>query len=460
MLSTPRPESFLTLLATASIGAVWVGLNPRFRIEEMRFVLADCGPRVLFALAEFEDRDYGPDLGSLLSDFPGMRLVTLGDTNLPSARYEGLIALGGDVGRAGTPTVAMRPPPQDPALIVYTSGSTGKPKGALLTHYGLVHSYVGQLKHISSGPMVDVCNLPINHIGCLDLCCMPLISGGTIHFMERFDAEAMLELVESERVTFLGQVPTMYQMLAACPRFETANLSSLETVTWSGSAMPPGLIEIFRSRTKARLLVTYGLTESIAAITYSDPDADVETLATTIGKPDHRLQIRLVSSDGKECKAGAEGEIQVRHDAGMAGYLNQADATAEAYTADGYLRTGDIAIARPDGNLCLVGRLREMFKSGGYNVYPREIELCLERHADVAMAAVVEVRDPTYHEVGHAFVVPKPGRTPRAEDLAAWCREHLANYKVPKRISVTHILPMLPVGKVDKQALRRLAETV
>jgi acyl-CoA synthetase (AMP-forming)/AMP-acid ligase II len=101
-----------------------------------------------------------------------------------------------------------------------------------------------------------------------------------------------------------------------------------------------------------------------------------------------------------------------------------------------------------------------MFKSGGYNVYPREIELCLERHADVAMAAVVEVRDPTYHEVGHAFVVPKPGRTPRAEDLAAWFREHLANYKVPKRISVTHILPMLPVGKVDKQALRRLAETV
>ena len=149
----------------------------------------------------------------------------------------------------------------------------------------------------------------------------------------------------------------------------------------------------------------------------------------------------------------------MRHGAGMAGYFNQAEATAEAFTPDGYLRTGDVAVARPDGNLCLVGRQREMFKSGGYNVYPREIELCLERHADVAMAAVVGVRDPTYQEVGHAYVVPKPGRSPRAEDLLSWCREHLANYKVPKRISVTHDLPMLPVGKVDKQALRRLAET-
>ena len=215
MLSTPRPESFLTFLATASIGAIWVGLNPRFRIEEMRFVLADCAPRVLFSLAEFEDRDYRADLGALLSDFPGLRLVTLGEATLTATRYEDLIASGDDERRADEPAVRTRPSLRDPALIVYTSGSTGKPKGALLTHYGLVHSYIGQMKHIGSEPMVDVCNLPINHIGCMDLCCMPLISGGTIHFMERFDAETMLELVERERVSFLGQVPTMYQMLSA-----------------------------------------------------------------------------------------------------------------------------------------------------------------------------------------------------------------------------------------------------
>jgi fatty-acyl-CoA synthase len=223
--------------------------------------------------------------------------------------------------------------------------------------------------------------------------------------------------------------------------------------------MPKELIECYQQRTPARLMVVYGLTEGTGSITYSDPDADVETLSTTIGRPDPELNVRLIKSDGQPCSIGEEGEVQVCHPSVMAGYFNRPQATSATFTADGYLRTGDVALLLPDGNLRLVGRLKEMYKSGGYNIYPREIELCLESHPDVALAAVIGMPDPLYQEVGHAFVLPQPGHAPTATDLLAWCRSHLANYKVPKTITVAAHLPMLPVGKIDKQALKAQSTT-
>ncbi len=198
------------------------------------------------------------------------------------------------------------------------------------------------------------------------------------------------------------------------------------------------------------------LTDADVDLTFSrnNPDADLETLSTTIGQPDLELNVRLVNNDGQPCRVGEEGEVQVHHFSVMAGYFNRPQATHAAFTADGYLRTGDVAVQLPDGNLRLVGRLKEMYKSGGYNVYPREIELCLESHSDVVLAAVIGVSDPLYQEVGHAFVLPHPGCMPTAVDLIAWCRTHLANYKVPKTVTVADHLPMLPVGKIDKQTLK------
>jgi acyl-CoA synthetase (AMP-forming)/AMP-acid ligase II len=457
MLCTPRPEFFLTFLAAADIGAIWVGLNPRYRLDEMRFILADCQPRLLFALTGFQERDFTPDLAALMADYPDARLVTIEGKVCGSMSYDEFLDIGVGISDSARTATRKKTTGNDPTLIIYTSGTTGEPKGALLTHNGLVRSYCGQWNHVATDPMIDVCNLPINHIGCFDLCCMPLISGGTIHFMERFDVEGLLSLIEREHITFLGQVPTIFQLLAASSPFETTDLSSLLTVMWSGSAMGRDLIQIYRRRTRAQLMVTYGLTESICAITYSEIDADIDTLATTVGKPDPRLNVRLVAPDGHICGVGEEGEIQVWHDAMMVGYYNRSESTAEAFTEDGFLRTGDMAVMHQDGNLSLVGRLKEMYKSGGYNVYPREIEHCLERHESVAIAAVVSVPDPVYQEVGHAFVVPKPGRTPRESELISWCRKYLANYKVPKRITVTSHLPMLAVGKIDKQALNREA---
>jgi len=460
MLSTPRPEFFFTFLATADIGAIWVGLNPRYTREELLYVVNDCRPKLLISLRTFETRDYADDLLALTTVIPEMPLLTIGEPPANALTFTDFQRTADGVTMAAYGAARRNAGGEEPALIVYTSGTTGAPKGALIKHAGLVYCFRTQFLRMGVEPMISLCNLPINHIGCVgDLCCTPLIGGGAIHFMERFDPGGMLTLIEAAGITFLGQIPTMYQLMAAQPHFATANLSSLRLIVWGGAAMPKDLIDLYRQRTTAQLMVVYGLTEGTGSITYSDADADSETLATTIGKADSNLQVRLVTPEGKLCAIGEAGELQLCHPSVMMGYFNRPEATAAAFTVDGYLHTGDLAVQLVDGNFQLVGRLKEMYKSGGYNIYPREIELCLESHPDVALAAVIGVADPVYGEVGQAFVLPKPATDPTAVDLDAWCRARLANYKIPKQITVTTSLPLLPVGKIDKQALRQLYQT-
>jgi fatty-acyl-CoA synthase len=202
----------------------------------------------------------------------------------------------------------------------------------------------------------------------------------------------------------------------------------------------------------------YGMSETVGQVTFTPPAASDEQIAGSIGLPVPEYAMRIADASGTSVMRGQEGEIQVKGDFVFLGYFNRPDATAEAFTTDGWLRTGDIAVERADGYWRLVGRMKEMFKSGGYNVYPREIEICLESHPHVDIAAVIAVPDPLYQEVGYAFCLSQPGHGLTVESLRDHCRTHLANYKVPKLFAILSELPMLPVGKVDRQALRRLAE--
>lgn len=210
------------------------------------------------------------------------------------------------------------------------------------------------------------------------------------------------------------------------------------------------------ARPGVNLGVVYGQSEAPASITFSESGASVEQLTTTLGRPDPAMEVRLVDEAGSVCPVGVPGEIQVRHESVFLGYFGDPGATQEAFTEDGFLKTGDRAIERPDGYLQMVGRMKEMFKSGGYNVYPREIELCLESHPGLSMAIVVSRPDEVFDEVGHAFVVLGAAETDVAA-LTSWCRERLANYKIPKGFTVTESLPMLPIGKPDRRALRDIA---
>ncbi|MEO8448968.1 MAG: class I adenylate-forming enzyme family protein [Gemmatimonadota bacterium] len=456
-LSPPHPDFYVTFLATASIGAIWLGLNPRYQLPELEYVAGDATPRLLFARSRIGERDYAGELAALKAGVASLeRIVVLDGENASSSgiSYRDFLAGGERVTdadlRARRDVVGGR----EPCLIVYTSGTTGKPKGAVIHHYGLVH--VARVQHaIWPVPALRVVNnLPINHIGCVgDITCDTLVPGGTIVFQEQFDPDGMLRLVEEERLTFFGHVPTVLQLITVRPAFDRTDFSSVDVIIWEGAAAPPALVEKLRTKCPA-LANAYGMTETVGSVTFTFDTDDPDVLADSIGWPVPEYGVRIADQDDRPVEPGQPGEIQVHGDFMTVGYWQRPEATADLFTADRWLRTGDLAVERPDGAYKLIGRLKEMFKSGGYNVYPREIEQVLEEHPAVGIAAVLGVPDPLYQEVGHAFILLNPGSRVSAEELRIHCRSRLANYKVPKHYSVETALPMLPIGKVDKQALK------
>lgn len=276
--------------------------------------------------------------------------------------------------------------------------------------------------------------------------------------MESFDPAGILELLCAGRINVMIQIPSMYQLLLSHSSSAAEALAKLDLLVWAGGALPRAAIEELR-RQGVRCEGMYGSTESTIAVCYVDTDATLDQLSTTIGRVDPEVSVRLVDDSGPSTSDTQQGEIQVRHHACFAGYLDDPEATADAFTSDGYLRMGDVAIRGEDGYLRLVGRLKEMFKSGGHNVYPREIELCVEGHPDVELCAVVSVSDPLWAEVGYAFVVPRRSALLKADEIRDWCAARLANFKVPKQIEIVSDVPLLPVGKVDKEALQRSARS-
>lgn len=453
VLTTPQPRFFISFLAAASIGAIWVGLNPNYTSSELSYTIGDCEPKLIFSIAEFEGRDYTADLAALQSAHACVKETIALDAPMAGATSRAdFLAAGAVVSNAVLRERQTAVSPESCCLIVYTSGSTGRPKGAMLSHYALCYGYSEQAARWAGiiGAMRGICNLPVNHIGCLgDLCCVPLVAGGAIVFMERFDPQGMVAAIPRWRVNILASVPTVLQMVLTLPEIQTADLSSLKMIAWGGAAVSAGLLAHIRALGKTPGLA-YGMSEVPGSISMSDPDASDEVLLNTAGRP--MLPLKLVDEAGAVVADGA-AEVAVKHPSVMLGYFKRPEQTAVCYTDDGYFRTGDIGILRKDGNLQLVGRAKEMFKSGGYNVYPREIELCLEAHPAVLLTAVVGVPDAIYQEVGHAHVVVTDDTLTEAE-LKAWCRQQLANYKIPKRIIFHQQLPMLPVGKVDKVQLR------
>ncbi|MCP4010270.1 MAG: long-chain fatty acid--CoA ligase, partial [Proteobacteria bacterium] len=244
-----------------------------------------------------------------------------------------------------------------------------------------------------------------------------------------------------------------FQLCLAHPDFKQYDLSSVQLIVWGGASAPQSLLHKLL-KICPRLSTSYGQTESVGSLTFVEACDDIDLLSTSVGQPVPEYDVRIVDSSGNVAAPGETGEIQARGDFIMRGYWNNPAATAEAIR-DGWLCTGDLAIEDTNGHYRLVGRLKEMFISGGYNVFPLEIEQVLESHSAVAMAAVVSVPDELFSEVGHAWILREPGITITVDELAVFCREQLANYKVPKTIFIRNELPMLPIGKLDRQALRK-----
>jgi acyl-CoA synthetase (AMP-forming)/AMP-acid ligase II len=455
MLATPRPEYLILFLASARIGALWLGLNPEHRLGEHRRILADSAPRLLFGFARLRGRDQLPELAALTEELASIEaLVLFGEGEGLGMGYGAFTDRGSALPSEAYEAAVDGVKPDDVALIVYTSGSTGEPKGAMITHRNLVHCARLQDRLFPVDPLRVLCNLPVSHIASSsDIVSHALVAGGTIVFQERFDPAEVLALIERERITCLLQIPTMLQRLRALPDRHRHDTSSLQLIFFLGAPMPADQIAAL-GELGATIVTGWGLTEASCSVTYTAAGDDISVLAETAGRPAPGYEIRILGPDGRPAEPGEAGEVLVRGACVMAGYFRRPEASAAAIDREGWLHSGDLGRIDEAGRLRLMGRIKEMFKSGGYNIYPREIERVLEDHPGVALAAVVSLPDPLYHETGCAFLLPKPGHALTAEELIAHCRAQLANYKVPKRFVIREALPLLPIGKLDKAALR------
>jgi long-chain acyl-CoA synthetase len=446
-LGTPGLPFWVCLLGSMRAGAVWLGLNPQYTERELLHVLRDAMPRLCL-------------VGSSATAVAHKALKSAcaaGGLSPPVAYCEGVAGLLDTLSklRHMAPTMDMASAAMAAdgvCLIVYTSGSTGSPKGALLSGRNLVENGWWLARRMGFAPQRSLVNLPVNHIGCVgDVCATLLVAGGTLIFMDRFDPVRAVSCVSERGITWLAQVPAQFQLMVGKGSLGPTDLRTVQHLLWGGAAMPEPLVRQLVAWVPD-VMNGYGLTECSGTITVTECGASVAALAGSVGRAVDPNCLRIAGADGEPVAPGASGEIQIRGDHVFRGYLNQPDATREAFTSDGWLRTGDLARVGDDGNISLLGRTREMFKSGGYNIYPREVEAVIEGMAGVELCAVIGIADPLWSEVGLAFVQADPAVvTP--ERLLQHCVTQLARYKCPKRFVVRPQLPLLAMGKVDKQRL-------
>lgn len=460
VLAQPCIEAWITFLAAAKLGIIWLGLNPKYQIKELDYIVSDAAPSLLFGIDNLEGRNYREDVNQLVHSHKSIqRSIGLESTDFYEIGFTDWMkehALNSSEKDVYLRRVADVPL-DSPMLQVYTSGSSGKPKGVILGQREMLQRSRTQNEQFNVDPFPRVLNpLPINHIGGMHfLSLYAFVGEGTIILSEKFLPDEFIEAMANEEVNIVLLLPTMFQIIAGRPTYNSKLLDNLQWFIFSGAAMPVEFIEQLY-KAKCQVGLTYGMTETCGSVTYAHKSGNNrEVLLNTIGRSTPDGEVRVVSGDGEKSAPGETGEIQVRAEFCMRHYFNRPDATAEAYTSDGWFKTGDIARMREDGNIEFVGRMSEMFKSGGYNVYPREVELVLEEHPDIQLAAVVGVPDRLYAEVGWAYIIPREGVNLDRDVVKEWCAERLANYKIPKNFIFSEELPMLPVGKVNKSLLKR-----
>lgn len=455
MLTPPCSEWLIVMLATTEIGAISCGYHPRYKRPEFRHVTELAEPSVLIGFRTIHGRDYADDLLAMKAEIGSIRQLVLLDQAVEGGvMADAFLAAGDAVSDDDLEAARDRVGLDDTAVLIFTSGTTGRPKAAMVKHRALLTGGAVENEHWPMDRPRILHMMPVNHIAGVGMTgVFGMYVGGTLVFQDRFEAGDLLRLLEEEKIDHLLGSPVQFHMMANHPDLETRDLSSLKFLTWGGGPIAVPLVDRL-NRLPGELRTSFGMTELGLYVTFTERDAPFDVLSRTIGKPHHGFDIRVADADGNVAGTGEQGEIQARGDWLLAGYFRDAQATAQAYTSDGWFRTGDVVKVWEDGNLEIVGRTKEMFISGGFNIYPREVEMAIEEHPDTGMVAVMGVPDEAFGEVGHAFVEPKPGRSLDAATLKAWCGERLANYKIPKTFEIRDELPRLPIGKIDKQALK------
>jgi fatty-acyl-CoA synthase len=444
------------VFAAARLGAIALPVNTRLSPRELGFILGNAEPAALFHERELADT-VDKALAQAGGEAPRLRVAV-------GTGADGLDDYETGLAHAEPHSEVVAVTPDDPMMLMYTSGTTGAPKGALLPHRKTLYNSLNAQLFFGIRPEDRVLVVaPLFHsLGLLILSVPIVYAGGGLVLQRGFNAQAVWRTIDRERISYMGGVPTMYQRLHdawASQPASAPDTSSLRFLFTAGAAIPVELIHAFEER---GLVLKQGYGQTETSILCCLDAADAVRKAGSVGQPVCHAELRVCRSDGldgpvagwQDTAPGETGEIVVRGPITMLGYWRNPAATAETLREQGWLRTGDLATRDEEGFLTLSGRARDMYISGGENVYPAEIEAVYEEHPAVRELAVVSVPDPRWGEVGRAHVVLAEGATLDPEALLAWGKERLASFKLPRHWVQEAELPRTETGKVQKHRLQ------
>ena len=431
------PEFASVYYGILRTGAVVVPMNPLLKAREIAYYLGDSGAPVIFAW-----HVTAPEV-EIGAKEAGAEAVLVDPATFPD-----ILATA-----SPAPQVVDRAA-YDTAVVLYTSGTTGHPKGAELTHANLINNVeVSAADLFQLGPDDLIFGgLPLFHaFGQTCTLNAAIMTGASLTVLPRFDAAKALGILADQRVTIFAGVPTMFSALLHVPDRSGYDVSALRLCISGGAAMPVEVLRQFEDAFDCIVLEGYGLSETSPVASFNHPGR--ERKPGSIGTPIRGVEMRVVDASGAEVPQGEVGEIAIRGHNIMKGYLNRPDATAEAVSADGWFRTGDIGRVDEDGYYYIVDRKKDLIIRGGYNIYPREIEEVLYEHPEVAEAAVVGIPHPELGEEVGAAVALKPGATVTTDELRSYVKSQVAAYKYPRRVWIVDALPKGPTGKILKKEI-------
>ena len=440
-------EWIVAALGAQCLGAAIVPMNTRFKGAEAADILRRSRARLLFAPAQFLGQDYAALIAD--EDLPDLaRIITI------ERDFAAFVARGAGPDDPAVADALARLSGEDIADIIFTSGTTGRPKGAMTAQAQVPQAFGDWAVRVDlrQGDRYLIVNPFFHTFGYKAGWVAALVRGATMIPLPVFDVAEVVRQIETNRISFIPGPPTIYHSLLA--EGAGRDFSSLRVAVTGAAPVPPALVERMRRELGMQNIVNgYGMTEcGVIAMTRQGDDA--ETVAHTCGYPMPGMEVRAVDEAGRDVLAGEPGEFWVRGPTVMRGYLDDPAATAEAIDGEGWLHTGDIGTIDARGYLAITDRKKDMFISGGFNVYPAEVEKLLTAHPKVAEAAVIGIPDDRMGEVGLAFVVVRGGMALDEAELATWARGAMANYKVPRRFAVVDAFPRNAGGKVLKTQLR------
>lgn len=474
-------EWILAAIGAQCAGAALVPINTRFKAKEAAYVLQKSGARALVSVGEFLGTDYlgslEKELGTpaaspagsvapsaLWASLPALeRVIALGPAKATAAwrlPFTDFVASGASTPLEEAKARAASVGPDDTSDLLFTSGTTGHPKGVVTTHGQNVRAFTSwtEVVGLRAGDRYLIVNPFFHAFGYKAGWLACLLRGATILPHLVFDAGQVLQRIAADRVSMLPGPPALYQAILAHSELKAHDVSSLRLAVTGAASIPVDLIHHMRDILGLETIITgYGLTECCGIVAMCRYDDDPETIARTSGRAIEGVEMLAVDDAGQPVPAGEPGEIVVRGYNVMRGYFDDEAATRETVDEAGWLHTGDIGIIDERGYVRITDRKKDMFIMGGFNCYPAEIENLMSSHPELVSVAVIGVPDERMGEVGMAFVVPRPGSTLDVDTLRAWCREHLANYKVPRYFQLVDSLPMNATGKVTKFVLRERA---